>query len=469
MKVLLVQPDYKRQSSGEDGLAKKLLPARSLLELAARLEARGHRATVLDPLTALARANGKVVDVAAEAGKMIEAEHFDAVGVAVYTSLRNEARDVARAVKKADREASVIAGGPHAARLGKRLLQEWSEFDFACLGAAEESLPALLDHLSGGGPVFRIKNIAYRAGPNSVRQRGKAAIEVNLPSLEPVRYDSYIEGLPDEKIERAYVMTSRGCPHWCNFCSNLWKKLLLDDPARVADEIERLVSGCGVEAVILYDDCFGGRPEHARAVLGALIERKLEVELQAVTRFDAVDEDWLGLFREAGGRDILAGLETGSRKLRRKMNKHIRDADLCRGAEMIRSAGLRLGVWLMVGFPGEEDSDLAETARLLRKLDPDQVMSHVFDIKPGDMLFEFSMTGKIIPEKFWFEDDKRAMNGMTNEDLKRNAARAMAFDRAFSRATLLPEHDSAAFNLDLDPAEIEPLAEEESVRWFKNG
>ncbi len=466
MRVLLVQPDYKRSGPS---LTQKLLPSRSLLQLAAILEEHGHQAVVLDPLTAISLSGDSFnLDVAAAVEKTLQKEEFDAAGIAVYMATRREARQAAGAVKKAFPRMPVIAGGPLPARLGKEMLKAWPEFDYACLGGAESSLPALINSLSGKpGPLFKVQGIARRAGPRVARQYGKPVYHADMEALPPTQYRDYIHRL-GRGIERAYVMSARGCPYWCNFCSNLWKKLLLANPKAVAEEIVHLVRDAGVKRIIFYDDCFGARPRHSRAVLEAVIESGVQVELQAVTRFDTVDREWLDAFKMAGGVDVLAGLETGSSRLRRKMNKHMDESDLCRGAELVRSAGLRLGVFIMLGFPGEEEQDIGDTYRLLKKLDPHQVMSTIFDIKPGDMLFEFATSAKMISTRVFLEGNRRIVNEMSQEELEKNAARAMAFDRIFHKSTLMPEHDPAAMAADISFDRIETLMRQEEERLTNN-
>jgi len=462
MRVLLIQPDYKREAESGEDLASKLLPARSLLELAAVIENDGHEVVVFDPLTAL---DGDGLDMEAALEKTLDSDRFDVAGVAVYTPTRKEANQLARAVKRRSRLTKVIAGGPHPAPLAESILRAWPEVDYVCLGAADRSLPALVNSIGGKtGPAFRVKNIAFRSGPKTVRLTGKPSYQADLDSRPPIGYQSYLERTPGQSIRRAYVMTARGCSHWCNFCSQLWKKVILADPADVAGEIERLVKDCGAREIILYDDCFGMKSGHARSVLEAVIGTGVEVSLQAVTRFDAIYEDWLDLFVEAGGRDILAGLESGSPRLRKRMNKHVDESKLCRGSELVREMGLRLAVFVMFGFPNETDADVEETWRLLKKMGPAQVMSTVHDIKPGDLLFEFGMAGETLEEAAWLDEDRRSVNYMSEDELMRAAARAIAFDRMFTREVVMPEHDPAGFVLGLDPGRLEGLVEEEMAR-----
>ena len=465
MRVLLVQPDYRRQCADQESLFGRLLPSRSLLELAAILEASGHEAVVLDPPAALAAGPDPCkLDMPEAMSSLLEAEKFDAVGIACYTQLRKEARELALAAKKNDRKRPVILGGPHPMLLARQILKEWKEVDYVCLGAADESLPSLVSSLAGeGGPHFRIRNIAFRSGPFNVRQTGNPSYRADLAEIPAIDYTRHLDRVGSRGFKRAYIMTARGCRHLCNFCSQLWKKVFLAPAAKVADEAERLAGQCGAEEIVIYDDCFGMNQAHARSVLEALIERKLGVRLQAVTRLDAVDESWVSLFKEAGGRDLLTGIESGSEQVRKRMNKHMDPESICRGAEIARNHGLRLGVFLIFGFPAEDEAAVEETRRLLDKLRPSQVMSSVFDVKPGDVFYRFAHLGGTLEEDDWLDNNRRLVNGMSAEELERTAARCVRFDRAYTREVLMPEHDPADFILGISPERIEGLLSEEGV------
>jgi len=368
MRVLLVQPDYVRQVDAPEVMKKRLLPGRPLLQLKSVLEEAGHQVTVLDPLVALNNTKkGRKLDLAKAAADLARDNDFNAAGISIYTPLRKEAHDIAKALKRVNRTLPIIAGGPHPGRLAESMLKGWKELDYICLGAAEKSLPSLLSSIAKKKKPIRVDDIAYRTGPETVRVKGKPDYHADMASLPLPGYESYLETVPDRSIERAYVMTMRGCPYWCNFCSNLWKKVLLADPGSVAREVEYLVKEAGAKSIVIYDDCFGAKLEHSREVLEKIGNLGLDFELQAVTRFDTISDEWLPLFREAGGTAVLAGLETGSVKLRKKMNKHMKEGALCEGAELVRKARLKLAVYLLFGYPSSLYTFSSDTpARLTR-------------------------------------------------------------------------------------------------------
>ena len=445
MKILLVQPDRRRQAPDGDALSRGLLPSYSLHLLAECLGRAGHEVDVLDPPLAHALTGaGATSDPAAALKRLLVRERYDAAGVAIYSPLRREALEMAQAIKRANRKTWVVVGGPHPTRLWKSLLNAHPRaIDYACLGAAEVSLPALVQALAEGRPASRIEGIALMAGDLGARATSRPLLNAPLADLPPIRYDRLLEKLPAGKIPRAYTLTGRGCSNWCNFCSNLWKKPLFRPAGQVLDEARYLVRECGTRELVLYDDAFGMKKDHALEVLRGIQSLGAELRLQAVTRFDLVDEELLAAFKDAGGRDLLIGLETGSARLRRRMNKHLPDRMICEALELIRRQSLRLAVYLMFGYPNERPEDLEATRRILEKIAPEQTMSAVFDIKPGDMMIEWGLQADLLQEKNWLDLKRPLVNYQSAAELALAAGIALLFDERFTREKIAPEHDGA--------------------------
>jgi len=445
LKVLLVQPDRRRQAPDAETLARSLLPSYPLHLLAAILRRKGHEVLVLDPPLAHALSGaGASSDPNAGLTRLLQGESWDAAGLAIYSPLRREALELARAIKRANRRTRVIVGGPHPTRLWKTLLSAHPrEIDYACLGAAEVSLPALLEALATEQTVSRIKGLALPAGDLGVRPTSRPVLSAPLANLPPVRYDRLLERLPGGKIPRAYTLTGRGCSNWCNFCSKLWKKPLARPVGQVMDEVRYLVRECGTRELVLYDDALGMKKDHALEILRGIQSLGLDLSLQAVTRFDLVDEQLLAAFKDAGGRDLFIGLETGSARLRKRMNKHLPDRVICEAVELIRGARLRLAVYLMFGYPNETREDIEATRRILEKIAPEQTLSAVFDIKPGDMMIEWGIFAGLLSEKSWDDLDRPLINYQSQAELALSAGAALLFDERFTREVIAPEHDGA--------------------------
>jgi radical SAM superfamily enzyme YgiQ (UPF0313 family) len=235
----------------------------------------------------------------------------------------------------------------------------------------------------------------------------------------------------------------------------------------VLDEVRYLVEECGTRELVLYDDAFGMKKDQALEILRGIQKLGADLRLQAVTRFDLVDEELLGAFADAGGRDLLLGLETGSAQLRRRMNKHLPDGLICEALERIRRHSLRVAVHLMFGYPGETAEDFEATRRILEKIAPEQTMSTVFDIKPGDMMIEWGLRADLLQEKNWLDLERPLINYQKEAELLVSAGAALLFDERFTREIIVPEHDGADLILGWSPEranEAKALARE-ALQW----
>jgi len=442
VKVLLIQPDYPRTESSPQELEKKLLPSYSLILLAQLLEVQGHQAQVLDGFSSWHLTGKKNQNQLDQALKLLlEKNDYELVGISVYTPLRKEAIELAQMVKRISPESKIVLGGPHPSRLYASMLDEYAGLvDFILLGGADISLLELVENLEGKGTArYRIPGLAWIGEGGEIRANSRPIINLDLTQQSPVRFDTYLDFLGNPKLKRAYMITSRGCRFWCNFCSQLWKKLLLHPLERAVQEARHLIEELEVEELVIYDDCLGARSEHTQSFFSALSKFSRPARLIGISHFQLLKEDWLSAFKKAGGYGILLGLESGSSKLRRKMNKHLEDDEICQGVELVRKLGLKLGIYTMVGFPNESVQDTYSTYKILSKIQPEQVIAPVYEIKPGDMMIEFGLKARMIQESDYLDLDRRIINYMSEPELKQAVGLADYLETSFSPEPFLSD------------------------------
>jgi len=460
LKVLLVQPDYARSALNSEPLSQVLLPSYSLILLSELLEQAGHKVRVLDGYSNwVITGRGKENDLAQGLRLILEKEPYELVGISVYTAIRKEALRLAQLAKGLCPNSKLVLGGPHPTRLWQSMLLEYKGLvDFVLLGGADRAIIDLVNNLEGKGIArYRIPGLAYLSEGGEPRANSRAIINVDLEKEPAVNFNRYFEELGGVYPKRAYLVSSRGCRYWCNFCSQLWKKALYHPLERVEREARTLVEDLGVEELVFYDDCLGQRAEHSLEVFKRISGFKRKVKLIGVSHFQLLAEEWLTAFKSAGGEGVLLGLESGASKVRRKMNKHIDDKEICEGVELVRKLGLRLGIYIMVGFPNESLEHLALTKRLLEKIAPEQVIATVYDIKPGDMMIEWGLQAQMIKESDYFNLDRRLVNYMSEQELESAVGRADYFETKFTKEKLLKDSDPAWWILGMSREKRESL------------
>jgi radical SAM superfamily enzyme YgiQ (UPF0313 family) len=121
----------------------------------------------------------------------------------------------------------------------------------------------------------------------------------------------------------------------------------------------------------------------------------------------------------------------------------------------------------MFGYPNESLEDIEATRRIVEKIAPEQTLSTVFDIKPGDMMIEWGLLAGTLREKSWLDLNRPLINYQSEREQMLSAGIALLFDQRYTREVLAPEHDGADQVLGLSEsqaAEAKALAREK-LKW----
>lgn len=198
-----------------------------------------------------------------------------------------------------------------------------------------------------------------------------------LPRFDPEDLDSYPYPAFDlqHRVDYVALMTSRGCPFACPYCAS---GLLQPDhrrrsPARVCEEIRHWHGHCGVRDFVFYDDALLYDAENH---LLPLLEKI--VRLPGRLRFhtpNALHIRWItpaaaDLMRKAGFETVRLGLETADSDDRHGLDRKTTVAEFRQAVESLTRAGFppdRIGVYLLVGLPGQPAAAVAESMRVVKE------------------------------------------------------------------------------------------------------
>jgi len=188
---------------------------------------------------------------------------------------------MSRSIKRLFPETLVVVGGVHFMYCARETLENVPEIDIVVRGEGEVTIVELTNAIDRGLGLETIRGITYRRDGHVVENPPQEVFE-ELDSI-PVytrftweEYPEYLFGYP-EQIRALSVMSSRGCPYKCVFCSKAGMKYRLRQPHNVVDEIEQLRDRFGIEGVNFLDLTFTANPGHARAMSEELIRRKLDL------------------------------------------------------------------------------------------------------------------------------------------------------------------------------------------------
>lgn len=270
---------------------------------------------------------------------------------------------IAERVKREQPDCTILFGGPQASVVDLPTLAAFPFIDFVLRGEAEQSLPLFLDEWSGSRRYDTVPGLTYRSPFGPARNPAAPVIQ-DLDSLPLPAYHltGELRGARFAPLE-----LGRGCPFSCTFCSTndfFRRKFRIKSPARVLEQMRMIYAEYGIRAFELTHDMFTVDRKRVVAFCEHLIDAGDGFTWSCSARTDCIDEELLELMAAAGCKGLFFGVETGSRRMQRIIDK---DLDPDRAKAMV-SAAERLGidttVSLITGFPEENYDDLRETANM---------------------------------------------------------------------------------------------------------
>jgi len=397
MKVLLIAPNYLKVYSYVSEEATMIAPPMGLAYIAGHLRANGVQVQVLD--FAALRSNESMER------KLIAESKADMVAMAATTNTVMLAYDLAKMSKEILPDAKVIVGGPHPTMEPKRTLEECKQIDYCVISEAEETML----ELTQGKADKDILGISYREG-NTVMVNPARPLIQNLDTLAfPARDLLPLDKYWTPGVRRypyAIMMTSRGCPYSCTFCSNFrtqGKQFRARSPENVLAEIDHLVKDHGIKEINIIDDNFTFLPKRVKEICDGLIARNYDLELKTGNgiRADRVSLPMLKHMKKAGFYLVAFGIESGDERILKKMRKgetkdHIRNA-----VKWSKQAGLLTEGFFMFGNEGEGKKEMLETIKFAKELDLSIAQFQIYTPVPGSPLFDTIKREGVIFSENW--------------------------------------------------------------------
>lgn len=344
-----------------------------------------------------------------------------AVGFTVCSSSHNTALRLAALVKETDPTIKVILGGVHPSAIPEKLLQD-RNVDFIVRGEGEETSRELLLALRAGEVPEHVRGLAFLHDGKMLLTEARPPIEdidaLPFPAHHLMPMGKY--GLPASRRltlkPAAAVITSRGCPYSCRFCSHnsvFSGRVRFRSPANVMAEIRRLTQDHGVGELLFWDDSFLLDRGRALELCRLLEESGLGLTWSCSSRVDHITPELAAAMYRAGCRMVLFGVESGSEKVLRSINKNTRLEQIRGAVAACRDAGLLSFCSFVLGTPEETEETANQTRRFVLDLDPDFAIFCIFTPLPGSYFFEqYRAAGRLDLDAI---DWDRYINLLSNE------------------------------------------------------
>lgn len=403
MKIMLLFPSW----TGEYGIfshfAKKAStwPPLNLAYLAAIAEKKGHEVRIID---------GEAENISMkEMIKEVTRFNPDIIGITATTPFYHIASELAKGLKEANSRAPIIMGGHHTTVLKEKAFNDF--LDYVFIGEADESWPVFLERFENGKDISDVKGILFRDG-NVVKFTGMPEKINNIDSVPfPARHllkmDKYKIGTLQGRKNFTTVMTTRGCPFKCIFCSTevFGNRIRRRSVRSVIDEINSIVLDFNIRHFIFLDDTLTLDRNYILEICDMIDKEKLSITFEGSTRADFVDEELISRMAKAGLIRLSFGLETVDSDIRRIIKKEVPLESYSIANRITNKYCVETLNSVMLGLPGETRETIKKTLSFLRNAR--EIYQANFSIAtpyPGTELYEMAKKGesglKLMTEDF---------------------------------------------------------------------
>ncbi len=300
---------------------------------------------------------------------------YQTVGLSLLTATIPTALALSRRIKAARPGMQIIWGGYHPTFAPYESLRDFREVDIVVRGEGEVTLLELIQAQQTGGDLADVTGIGYRDGRRIRLTPARPLIqtldEIPFPArdlLPPLSsYPGFLDPIDNRPRFKASIISSRGCPFHCNFCSIItfyaaspgksWRGRSVEN---VVDEMVELAAVYGASHYEFQDDNFFVQPKRALEIATALRSRGVDFTFAFLTRADQIvkGEKYFAAFRAAGLRYVGAGLESGSQGSLERLNKETTVEENSRALHILWDNDLAAQVDFIMFEPNSTIEDL---------------------------------------------------------------------------------------------------------------
>ncbi len=319
-KILLINPKRKGVEFS--------IPHNGLAILAAILKKRGHEVLVVDYT---------LIHETKDISFFLHNFRPDIIGLSSYSANQQEAGEIISRIHKIAPEKILFMGGPYATLYPKKL-QEDKRIDYIFVGEAELTIIPLVE--------------------KSKKMKSPKIIQSEeMADLNHIPFPDFKSFYKWETIRNYPLITSRGCPFKCSFCSihffsnRRWRPRT---PENCIEELENAKKSLSPNIrVVVCDDCPTADINRFIKFL-KIYKDKIKLNLSIVnTRADCVNDELLSLLKECGCEDFWLGVEHAHPEVYKLVNKGESLEQIEKAAKMVKAHGMNLGLSFIIGLPGD--------------------------------------------------------------------------------------------------------------------
>jgi radical SAM superfamily enzyme YgiQ (UPF0313 family) len=300
----------------------------------------------------------RILDMCGNADlKLLENCESKVIGLTLQSTQYKWVHDAIPKLRKLYPNSKIVLGGHHASALPNETMSELQP-DCVVIGDGEDALVRILNGETG---IIYGKQVDINIAPRPA---------YHLINIK--QYHRTING-----ILATTIMSSRGCPFACHFCAKLPNsKYRYRNPDLVIEDIKFLRDTYGIKAIQFHDDDFTYPNNRLVAIANGL--RSLRITWRCMSRTTNINFDLLKHMKDCGCYEICFGVESGSDRILKFLNKQATSENNKNAIINAKRAGLKVLVCLMINVPTETQEDIELTKKLILETKPDSWLLNSF-------------------------------------------------------------------------------------------
>jgi anaerobic magnesium-protoporphyrin IX monomethyl ester cyclase len=460
MRILLIDPPFYRFI----GFYNRYFPV-GLVGLGTVLQQAGHEVTVYDAdcndrpsfieytrlpqhfpqyLARLGRPNDPIL---AEIRETLSRTDPDLIGISIWTAYAASAMRVAQIARELFPDRPIAMGGPHATAKADELLRLAPAVDYVVRGEGERTILELVAQIEAGrGDPASIPGISCRRDGTihhaPPREKCRNLDEFPFPDRELL--------LNRDKCtpeDMGLIMTSRGCPYSCTYCATEVGRASYRSVDHILEEIRAVRDIYGTVQFSFKDDSFTVNRNRVEELCDRMIGEAMDIRWECTTRANLVNDRLLQKMKKAGCNSIKIGIESGSERILKEMNKGLTLDQLREAARLFRKAGIYWTGYFMMGVPGETVEEIHQTLSFMYELKPDHASIGSYEPFPGTAMFDQGVRRGLVraemtlddfytmlPNDYYKADPRRQVDTIEPEDYPRLEAEMKSKFHAYNKS-----------------------------------
>lgn len=384
MKVLFIIPETKSMFGTEKGIP--IHPHVGIAYLIAILKANHHQFQIIDC--------GVENNWSNKFKTTIKNFSPDIIGITGFSYAYNYLYQTIKKIKSIS-TIPIILGGPHVSATKNKILKE-TKVNFAMYSESETSIRNFLKVFSQKKPDFsRVPNLIWQQ-KNKIIINQPAPLIHDLDKLPFPDYESFnLPAYPCFQEKIIPLITSRGCPYGCNYCSvklSMGQSFRPRSPQNVIDEIKYWYQK-GFTNFDFNDDCFTLDINRAETICNLIIKNKLHIKFQLYNgiRVNNITLKFLQKLKKAGCFFIAYGCESGSQKILDRIKKNITLDQVRQAVNFTNKAKIKHAVNFIIGHQDETYQDALETLNFAKSLNCNYVNFYNLVPYPGTEVYDWAI------------------------------------------------------------------------------